>query len=133
MINKKPYDVEQVGGMLGEGVVMEGTLTFPQTFRIDGEFRGKILKSDRLVVGEKGKVTGEVDVNALVVYGRIDGTVRVKGPVEIDPKGFIAGDLTMSSQSLTIMEGGFIEGTIKMEKKQEPLIATIPAAKPSKP
>lgn len=114
MMGKKPVEIGQIGGMLGDGVVVEGTLTFSQTFRVDGQFKGKVLRSDRLVVGEKGRVSGEVEVNSLVVYGRVDGQVRVKGAVEIHPKGRIVGDLEMTSPNLSVMEGGFLEGTLKM-------------------
>lgn len=129
---KKPPEAEQVGGMLGEGVSMEGTLTFSHTFRIDGEFKGQIVRSDRLVIGEKGKVHAEVDANALVVYGRLEGTVKVKGPVEVHPKGRIVGELHMASTSLSVMEGGFIEGSIKMAGQAEAPVAAIPQAKAAK-
>lgn len=130
---KKGPEAEQVGGMLGDGVVMEGTLTFSHTFRIDGEFKGQIVRSDRLVIGEKGKVHAEVDVNALVVYGRLEGTVKVKGPVEVHPKGRIVGELHMASTSLSVMEGGFIEGNIKMAGQAEASVAALPQAKLGKP
>ncbi len=111
---RKTEDTVRIGGMLGEGIVMEGTLTFSQTFRIDGEFKGKILRSDCLVVGTKGKVSGEVEVNSLIVYGRVEGNVKVKGSVEIHPKGRITGDVEMVSPVLKIMEGGFLEGSLKL-------------------
>lgn len=114
MMGKRPGEVTQVGGMLGEGVVMEGTLTFSQTFRVDGEFKGKILRSDRLVVGEKGKVSGELEVNALIVYGRVEGKALVKGAVEIHPKGRLVGELEMTSPLLTVLDGGFVEGTLRL-------------------
>jgi cytoskeletal protein CcmA (bactofilin family) len=117
MMTKKPVEVPQVGGMLGEGVTVEGTLTFTQTFRVDGEFKGKILRSDRLVVGEKGKVAGELEVNSLVVFGRVEGVVRVKSTLEVHPSGRIVGELHMTSPSLTVMEGGFIEGSVKLQGK----------------
>ena len=63
MMTKKNDGPVQIGGMLGEGVRIEGTLEFNQTFRVDGEFKGKIQRSDRLVVGEKGRISGEVEVN----------------------------------------------------------------------
>jgi cytoskeletal protein CcmA (bactofilin family) len=119
MMNKKPGEPPQVGGMLGEGVFVEGTLTFSQTFRVDGEFKGKITRSDRLVVGEKGKVSGEIEVNSLVVYGRIDGKVKVKNSLEVHPKGRVIGDLEMLAPALSVMEGGFIEGTVKLSAKGE--------------
>lgn len=131
MITRKPVDSPQVGGMLGEGVSVEGTLTFNQTFRVDGEFKGKITRSDRLVVGEKGKVSGEIEVNTLVVYGRVEGTVKVKSTVEVHPKGRIVGDLEMLSPALSIMEGGFMEGTLKLSAKAETSPAVPPAQKPA--
>ncbi len=130
MITKKPGETPQVGGMLGEGVFVEGTLTFSQTFRVDGEFKGKITRSDRLVVGEKGKVSGEIEVNSLVVYGRIDGKVKVKAGLEVHPKGRVVGDLEMLSPALSVMEGGFIEGTVKLSNKTE---GAAPASGDAKP
>lgn len=120
MITKKPLEAPQVGGMLGEGVTVEGTLTFTQTFRVDGEFKGKILRSDRLVVGEKGRVSGEVEVNSLVVYGKVEGTVRVKNTLEVHPSGRVKGDLEMTAPALTVMEGGFIEGSVKLAGAAKP-------------
>jgi len=131
MITRKPVDNPQVGGMLGEGVSVEGTLTFNQTFRVDGEFKGKITRSDRLVVGEKGKVSGEIEVNSLVVYGRVEGTVKVKSTVEVHPKGRIVGDLEMLAPALSIMEGGFMEGTLKLSAKAEASPAGPPTQKPA--
>lgn len=130
MISKRPTEPPQVGGMLGEGVSVEGTMAFTQTFRVDGEFKGKITRSDRLVVGEKGKVTGEIEVNSLVVYGRVEGTVRVKNALEVHPKGRVKGDLEMLSPALSVMEGGFIEGTVKLAAKTEGSPAEASAAKP---
>src|SRR5512140_3526661 len=102
MITKKPGEAPQVGGMLGEGVFVEGTMTFSQTFRVDGEFKGKITRSDRLVVGEKGKVSGGIDVSSRVVYGRVDGKVKVKSNLEVHPKGRVVGELEMSSPALSV-------------------------------
>jgi len=127
MKTKKPVDSEQVGGMLGEGVSVEGSLTFNQTFRVDGTFSGKILDSDRLVIGENGKVTGEVDVNSLVVYGRLEGTLKVKGSVEVHPKGWIKGEVQMNSPLLTIMEGGMIEGQLQLSGTESGNVTPMPS------
>ena len=131
MMNRKPGEPPQVGGMLGEGVFVEGTLTFTQTFRVDGEFKGKITRSDRLVVGEKGKVSGEIEVNALVVYGRVEGKVKVKSSLEVHPKGRIVGDLEMLAPALSVMEGGFIEGTVKLSAKGDGTPAAPADGKPA--
>ena len=118
MMSRKDPAATQVGGMLGEGVKMEGTLTFNHTFRVDGEFRGKIVKSERLVIGEKGLVNGEIEVNSIACYGRLEGQIHAKGPVEVHPKGRIEGELTIEEPLLGVLEGGMIEGTIHMDKKR---------------
>lgn len=125
-VTKKDVPQGQVGGMLGEGVTLEGVLTFTQTFRIDGEFKGKIQRSDRLVVGEKGKVNGELDVNSLVVYGSVEGVVQVKGAVEVHPKGRIKGDLAMQAPLLQVLEGGILDGTLRMNVKGEGVVTPMP-------
>jgi len=117
MITGKKTEPSAIGGMLGEGVKMEGNLSFKQTFRVDGEFKGKITNSDRLVVGEKGFVQGEIECASLVCYGKISGTIKIKESVEIHPKGKIEGELFMEHPFLTVIEGGTITGTIKMGAK----------------
>lgn len=117
MITGKKTEHSEVGGMLGEGVKMDGNLSFNHTFRVDGEFKGKISNSDRLVIGEKGFVQGEIECASLVCYGKINGTIKIRGSVEIHPKGRIEGELFMESPLLTVIEGGTIAGTIKMGTK----------------
>lgn len=124
----KKEENSSIGGMLGETVRVEGTLTFNQTFRIDGEFKGKISKSDRLVVGEKGCVEGEVECNSLICYGKIKGNITVKEVVEIHPKGRVEGEIFLEKPMLTVMEGGVIEGNIKMGKANNEG-STIPKGK----
>jgi cytoskeletal protein CcmA (bactofilin family) len=127
MLNtKKDSPSGQVGGMLGEGVTLEGVLTFAQTFRIDGEFKGKILRSDRLVVGEKGRVSGELEVNSLVVYGSVEGSLHVKGAVEVHPKGRIRGEIVLHAPLLQVLEGGILDGTLKMNAKAEGVVTPMP-------
>ncbi|MCX7829698.1 MAG: polymer-forming cytoskeletal protein [Acidobacteria bacterium] len=117
MISGKKTEHSAIGGMLGEGVKIEGNLSFKQTFRIDGEFKGKINNSERLVIGEKGFVSGEIECDSLICYGKITGTMKIKGCVEVHPKGRIEGDLIMENPLLTVLEGGIIAGTIKMSSR----------------
>ncbi len=118
MITGKKVEHSIVGGMLGEGVRMEGNLSFKQTFRVDGEFKGKIADSERLVVGEKGNVQGEIECDSLICYGKITGTIKIKGCVEVHPSGRIEGDLFMENPLLTVLEGGTISGNLKMGIKE---------------
>ena len=65
-----------LNGFLDRGARLEGTLSFDDVFRIDGQFKGTITSEAELVVGEGGVVEGEVRVARLAVSGTIKGTVH---------------------------------------------------------
>ena len=74
------------------------------------------VKGD-LIVGEKGKIKGEILVDNLVLAGRIEGNIEARGRLEITATGSILGDASCSL--ISIEEGGFIDGTSKMIRPQE--------------
>ena len=59
-----------LNGFLDRGARLEGTLSFDDVFRIDGQFKGTITAEAELVIGEGGVVE--------------EGAV-IEGPVESGP------------------------------------------------
>jgi len=72
-----------LNGFLDRGARLEGTLSFDDVFRIDGQFKGTIMSDAELVVGEGGVVEGDVRVGRLAVSGTIKGSVHAKERVEL--------------------------------------------------
>ena len=72
-----------LNGFLDKGARIEGTLTFDDMFRIDGQFKGTVLSDHELVVGEGGTVEGEIRVGRLSASGIVRGTVHAKERIEI--------------------------------------------------
>lgn len=113
-------------GFLDRGVKLEGTLELAGAFRIDGEVKGKVICQERLIVGENGRVEGEVDAAILSVAGHMQGTIVGRNRVEITPSGVVEGDL--HTPCLVIEAGGVVEGRCHMRSERQP--AEAKSAKP---
>jgi len=61
--DEKTNDLE-ITGFIGKGMKVEGQLSFEQTVRIDGSFKGEITSPGTLVVGETGFVEGKIKVGS---------------------------------------------------------------------
>ncbi len=118
-----PPSSEEISAYLGKQTLFEGKMTFEGVFRQDGKFEGEIFKSGTLIVGETAIVKGKIDLNTIIINGRVEGEIYAKARVEIHSTGKVYGNLV--TPILTINEGGIFEGHCKMEgghdKKEENL------------
>lgn len=108
---------QNIESLISQGVLIKGEISSPSSIRIDGHVEGKVNEKGELIVGEKGKIKGEVLVDNLVLAGRIEGNIEARGRLEITATGSIVGDASCSL--ISIEEGGFIDGTSRMIRPQE--------------
>ena len=80
--------------IIGEGVIIEGSLYSPGTTRIDGKVTGEIIAENEIVIGKEGKVEAKVKTNNAVIAGTFIGDMIVSGEVEITSTGKFSGNLT---------------------------------------
>ena len=104
--------------VIGSESVLRGELTSKGTVRIDGGFEGNI-SADCTIIGESGRVIGDITGKELIIGGRVTGNIRVTDSVEIQPKGEVYGDIYTSR--LTMAEGGVFEGRSCMQKNNREL------------
>jgi len=123
--NKPPAGAEEWIGFLDRGVKLEGTLELGGTFRIDGEVRGTVRCKERLIVGEGGRLEGEVESALVTVAGRVHGKLTTKSRVEILPTGVVEGEV--HTPCLVIEAGGVLEGRCFMNPEPKPAAARQPA------
>ena len=121
----EPGEAGEWIGFLDKGVRLEGTLELTGTFRIDATVKGNIISGQSLIIGEHGKVEGQIEGNHVVVGGRFDGIIMAKGRVEIQAKGVVTGEI--HSPCLVIEPGGIFDGRCHMLGSSEATKAlTIP-------
>jgi cytoskeletal protein CcmA (bactofilin family) len=73
------------------------------TLRIEGEFDGDILNCERLEIGEHGVMRADIEVKSAEVYGKVHGSIRALGVVELRAGAHVEGDVAAAS---VIMEPG---------------------------
>lgn len=111
--NKPPEGADEWIGFLDQGVKLEGTLELAGTFRVDGEVKGTVRCKEHLIVGEQGKVEGEIEGAVVTVSGKIHGAVKGSQRVEILASGSVEGEVHTSC--LVIEAGGVLEGRCHMK------------------
>jgi cytoskeletal protein CcmA (bactofilin family) len=103
---------QEVRTIVGTGCLFEGNLTLPEGLtRIDGEVIGNIRGNGDLIIGEKGYVKGDLNVENLVVYGKVHGNIRARS-LEIKASGRVEGDIQV--QELIVEKGAIYNGKCSM-------------------
>jgi cytoskeletal protein CcmA (bactofilin family) len=100
-----------LNGFLDRGSRLEGTISFDEVFRIDGQFKGTITSDAELVIGEGGVVEGDVRVGRLAVSGTIKGSIHAKERVELHAGARVFADIR--TPTLVVEEGAVIQGPVE--------------------
>ncbi len=114
---KKPVAIDRadIKAFLGPGSRFEGTLSFNEMVRLDGDFSGEILSSDTLVVGETAQIEGTINVGAVILSGKFKGTIVASTQVELRAPAQVEG--TIETPSLKIEDKVIFNGDVKMGGK----------------
>lgn len=94
--------------VLSPGTAISGKLSFNLPVKIDSRFKGEVKATELLVVGSNAEVEAKISARHLQIEGRLTGTVRVSGWVEILPGGRFQGEI--EAGKLRVYPGGVFEG-----------------------
>ena len=101
--------------IVGVGTEITGDINTNGDMRIDGVLNGNIVTEGKLVVGETGKVKGEVDCKNSEVLGMIEGKIKVKELLSLNSSARIYGD--MITKKLSIEPGAVFTGNCNMNEE----------------
>jgi cytoskeletal protein CcmA (bactofilin family) len=113
----EPLERREVNAFMGAETFFEGKLTYTGAVRLDGRFKGEVRSDDTLIVGDTGRIEGQVNVGIAVIQGEVVGTVTAKERVELHHPGRMIGNIT--APVVVMDEGAILEGNCKMKKKEE--------------
>jgi len=112
-------NTEKLESLIGANSKFKGDIDTKGTLRIDGSMEGNV-NADWVILGEKACLKGDVTARGIIIAGRIDGNLRSKEIVEIKSKGQVSGDI--STNKLTIIEGGMFDGRSSMHKDESKVV-----------
>ena len=112
---RREIDENKITGFFDKDTEIKGELNFKGSFRLDGNFKGKIDSESTLIIGENGKVDADIKAGHIIILGEIKGNVQAKEKVEIDSTGRVIG--TITTPKLVIKEGAYIEANCQTTDK----------------
>jgi cytoskeletal protein CcmA (bactofilin family) len=135
--NNEPEVVASIN-IVGAGTVITGNVNCNGDIRIDGVLNGNLIAKGKVVIGEPGKIVGEVVCKSADVLGLFDGklfvsdllslkaTATVKGEVvtgklAIEPNCKFTGNCRMDDDALSQAKSRFEKTEEKFEEKIEQL------------
>lgn len=116
--NLQPVNGTNVHTILGPESTFEGKLSFEGTVRIDGNYKGEIVTTDTLIVGQSAKVEGTIKVGSIIVNGEVHGNVIASQLVELKAPARWYGNI--ETPQLMIERGVIFQGSCQMDNKSKP-------------
>lgn len=102
---------------LGTGTVLNGTLRFGSSVRVEGRFLGKIESEGLLIIEERADVRADVRAGTVLIAGTVHGDIHATERVEVLPSGRIHGNIRTTR--LRISDGVVFEGRCEMIRNSE--------------
>jgi len=121
MMGIKQKDDSPAGGLhntLAAGTTVKGNMTTETDFRLDGKVEGDVTCNGRIVVGPKGKVTGNIISTNAEIHGEVDGSIRVNGGLILKSTAVIKGDIYI--KTVEIEPNARFNGTCSMSGDIKP-------------
>ncbi len=91
----KVYNENETNGIniIGIGTKITGDVNSNGDIRVDGSLTGKLITKGKVVIGETGKVKGEINCKNSDVEGSIEGKITVSQLLALKSKARINGDI----------------------------------------
>jgi len=110
--------------ILGSDLVVAGDVFSKGELRVDGDIDGDIT-GNRVIIGERARVAGNVLAEELIIFGQVMGLVRGRR-VSLQSTSRVEGDV--HHQLLILEQGAFFEG--KSIRSDDPLALPPPEPVP---
>ncbi|MGD0888389.1 MAG: polymer-forming cytoskeletal protein [Acidobacteriaceae bacterium] len=99
--------------VIGKSVTIRGDVTGKEDLFLDGVVEGTIsLPESRLTVGPNARVMADVDAQEMVIFGLVEGNLRVAGRIELRETAVVKGDIVAGR--LSIEENANMKGKVEL-------------------
>jgi len=99
--------------VIGKSVTIRGDVTGKEDLFLDGVVEGTIsLPESRLTVGPNARVMADVDAQEMVIFGLVEGNLRVAGRIELRETSVVKGDIVAGR--LSIEENANMKGKVEL-------------------
>ena len=128
----KPGNTSNGLNSLVQGTQIEGTIKSDSDIRIDGEIKGKLTCSSKVIIGPTGKISGEVFCKNAVIEGSFDGVLNVDELLNVRETAKVDGDVRTNKliiQSGAVFNVSCVMGETSKVNSPKPQSTTKPFTK----
>ncbi|OGM89173.1 hypothetical protein A3J77_00635 [Candidatus Wolfebacteria bacterium RBG_13_41_7] len=114
MFKKEAREVtaKEAETIIGPSVKVKGNFQGEGNIIIEGTVEGNVKTSQNLLVGNKAKITANVEAGEAKIGGEIMGNIKVKGYLELAATAKILGDI--EAAQVSIERGAIFNGKCSM-------------------
>jgi len=116
-----PNTYEGTVSVIGAGLKITGDVESSGVIKVEGTVEGNIRGARQLFLGKGGTIRGDLHASEIVLAGTVVGTVSASDRCEIQGSSAIHGDIY--TKSIVVLEGGVINGTVRMGDGVQPGLA----------
>ena len=118
---------ETAMSVIAQGMRVVGDIECGGVLKIEGVVEGTIRGPRQLLLGRQGEVKGDIHAREIVLGGKVQGTVIADERIEIQGTAFVTGDV--HTKSIVVLEGGRINGAVRMDDGISAAAAVLPSAR----
>ena len=104
-----------INSILGENTSFTGIFNINGPLRIDGNFSGKIISNDKVIIGKNGRAECIILANSITVGGTVKGDIYAFDKVNVLKTGEIIGNIYTSCVKME--DGVIFNGECKILEK----------------
>lgn len=98
--------------IIGNGTDITGDISSNGDLRVDGNIKGNIQSSGKVVIGSTGKVEGKISCLNADISGEVKADIEVKELLSLKATAMVSGDII--TNKLAIEPGAVFTGSCKM-------------------
>ncbi len=103
--------------IIAAGTRIDGDIETDGVIKIEGRVEGSIRAGRQVLVGRQGEVHGNVTTREAVIGGKVQGSIIASERLEVQGTSTIIGDI--STKTIAVIEGGRINGTVRIADAKE--------------
>ena len=104
--------------IIAKDLTVSGDLTTEGVVKIEGKVKGTIRANTQTLIAPGALVQGDLYTAEAIIGGRVEGNVHATDRVEVQATAEVQGDVY--TRRIVVLEGGSVNGSIKMGSPPEP-------------
>ncbi len=98
--------------IIGSALKVKGNFQGKGNIIVEGEVVGSLKTDNYVLIGDKAKITANIEAQTSRISGVVEGSVTIDGHLEITASAKINGDIQCSS--LSVEKGALLNGKCSM-------------------